>query len=164
MSTMLRSVILVALALSLALPAGASDGPPVDVSELLLPDGPVAVEVDPELVRASGEVEIWVQLLDAPLAVANGRNAKQLGGKLNPAQQRSYLRQLAQKQDALMSQVRALGGRELGRVGKAHNAVAVAIDASQIVAVAALPNVRAIRPVVNYELDLSTVRSYILPV
>jgi len=161
MSTMLRSVILVALALSLALPAGASDGPPVDVSELLLPDGPVAVEVDPELVRASGEVEIWVQLLDAPLAVANGRNAKQLGGKLNPAQQRSYLRQLAQKQDALMSQVRALGGRELGRVGKAHNAVAVAIDASQIVAVAALPNVRAIRPVVNYELDLSTVRSYI---
>ena len=161
MRTMVRSVILVTLALSLALPAGASDGPPVDVSELLLPDGPVAVEVDPQLVQAGGEVEVWVQLLDAPLAVANGRNAKQLGGKLNPAQQRSYLRQLAQKQDALMSQIRALGGRELGRVGKAHNAVAVVIDASQIVAVAGLPNVRAIRPIVNYELDLSTVRSYI---
>jgi len=162
MRNMFRLITLVVLALSLALPAGADDPTPLpDVSSLLIPDGPVSDVVAPELAQATGEVEIWVRLLDASLAVQNGSNAKQNGGRLSPNQQRNYLRQLAQKQDALMGQIRALGGRELGRVSKAHNAVAVAIDASQISAVAALPNVHSIRPVVNYELDLSVVRPYI---
>src|SRR2546426_11078740 len=60
------------------------------------------------------------------------------------------LRQLAQKQDDLMGQVRGLGGRELGRVSKALNAVMVSIDAARIQDIAALPGVRTIRPLINY--------------
>lgn len=160
-TTLLRSTLLLLLALSLALPASADDQPLPDVSDLLIPDGPVSVDVDPQLAQATGEVQIVVRLVDAPLAAANGKNAKQLGGKLNAAQQRKYLDQLAQKQNALMSQIRNLGGSELGRVSKAHNAVLVAIDASQIGAVAALPGVSTIRPLVNYELDLSSTVPYI---
>ena len=161
MSKALRLFITFVIALSFALPTSAGEAPPPDVSDLLLPDGPVSVEISPLLSQVSGEIEVWVQLVDAPLAVAHGRNAKQQGGQLNPAQQRAYLAQLAQKQDDLANQVLALGGRELGRVSKAHNAVAVAIDASQIAAVAALPNVLAIRPVINYELALEDVRQHI---
>src|SRR5207245_2921115 len=105
--------------------------------------------------------EIVVGLIDAPLAVAHGRNFKQLGGSLNAGQQRAYLHQLAQKQDALMGQVRGLGGNELARVSKALNAVVIAIDASRIQDVAALPGVRTIRPLINYQLDLSETVPYI---
>ena len=147
--------------------SGQSSAP--DVSGLRLPDGPVSTVVGPGLQQASGQVEVWVQLVDAPLAianvavadggaVANSSDAKQQRRRqrqLDRAAQRSYLRGLAEKQDELMNQIRSLGGRELGRVRKAHNAVAVSIDASQIEAVAALPGVRAVRPVRQYKLDLS---------
>jgi len=60
-----------------------------------------------------------------------------------------------------MGQIRSLGGTELARVNKVHNAVAVRVDARQISAIAALPNVRAVRPVINYELDLGEVVPWI---
>jgi subtilisin family serine protease len=145
------SLVLVMLVSSIG-SAFADDEPP-DVSELLIPDGPIMVDVSPMLTQASGQVELVVQLLDAPLAVV-GRN-------LNPGQQRNYLRQLGQKQNTLMSQIRNLGGTELARVSKALNAVIISIDASQISALTTLPNVRSIRPVINYELTLDDVRTHI---
>lgn len=161
MIKILRSIFILALALSFALPASAQNVTSGEDSELMIPDGPIAIEVSPVLVQASGEVQVWVQMVDAPLAVAQGHNAKQLGGQLTPAQERAYLRQLAQKQNKLMFQIGGLGGQELGRVSKAYNALAVSVDASQIPAITALPNVLAIRPVINYELALDDVRSYI---
>jgi len=109
---------------------------------------------------AQGEVELWVELADPPLAVAVGPNAKQKGSKLNPGQQRAYLQQLGRAQDSLMGQIRNLGGRELGRVAKAHNAIAVTVDSSKVSSVAGLPGVKTVRPVIDYELDLSDVRLY----
>ena len=100
-------------------------------------------------------------MIDAPLAVAHGPNFKQHGGKLNPGQQKAYLRQLGQKQDALMGQIRGLGGRELGRVGKAHNALVISIEASRIKDIEALPGIKSIRPLINYELALSETVPYI---
>src|SRR6266571_1605292 len=135
--------------------------PAADVSALMVPGGGHPASIDPALVRAKGEIDVVVRLIDAPLAVAQGRNAKQRGGALNPGQQRAYLKGLAQKQDALMGQVRGFGGRELGRVSKALNAVAVRIDASRIPDIAALPGVEGIRPVINYQLDLSETVPYI---
>ena len=110
--------------------ASAQDAQP-DVSGLLIPDGPVSVEVSPLLTHASGQVGLVVQLLDAPLAVG--------GGNLSPNQQRNYLRQLGQKQNTLLNQIRNLGGTEIARVSKALNAVIISIDASQIGALTA-PN------------------------
>ncbi len=132
-----------------------------DASALAVPGGAQASSVDPRLKGSRGTVEIVVGLIDAPLVVAHGRNFKQLGGALNAAQQRAYLHQLGQKQDALMGQIRGLGGKELGRVSKALNAVVVAIDAALIQDVAALPGVKSIRPLINYQLDLSETVPYI---
>jgi len=97
MNKALRSLVLLILALSFTLPASAQDASPMDVSELLIPDGPVPVEVSPILARATGEVEVWVQLVDEPLAVAHGRDARQRGGNLSREQQNEYLRGLNQK-------------------------------------------------------------------
>ncbi len=139
--------------------AGAQAVP--DVPELALPDGPVQTDASPQIRALQGEIQIVVKLIDPPLAVVHGRNAKKLGGQLSAAQQRAYVAQLTQKQDALLAQIRNLGGRDLGRVNKALNAVIVAIGASQVRAVAALPGVLTVRPLHDYVLDLSETVPYI---
>jgi subtilisin family serine protease len=132
-----------------------------DASGLGLRGGPQPAAVDPRLAAAKGDVQVVVRLVDAPLAIAHGRNAKQLGGKFNAGQQKAYLRDLAKKQDAIMGQARAMGGRELGRVSKALNAVAMAVDASRIKDIAALPGVASVRPLLDHKLDLSETVPYI---
>ena len=77
-----------------------------------------------------GIVQVGIKLQDPPLVVAVGANAKQNGITMTADQQRAYLAQLKQKQDAVMSQVNSLGGVELGRVSKGHNALIVSVDAS----------------------------------
>src|SRR5213594_983160 len=114
-----------------------------DVSNLLFPSDDMSSPiVDPQLTGAAGPLQLVVQLSAAPLAVADGLNAKQLGSKLNPAQQRNYLNQLAQLQDGTMSQIRSVGGSEVARVSKALDALIVNIDASQVVALASFSYVR----------------------
>src|SRR5207249_2758617 len=81
--------------------AAGGGAPVADVSALMVPGGGHSASIDPALVRAKGQVDVVIRLTDAPLAVAHGRNAKQLGGALNPGQQRAYLKGLAQKQDGL---------------------------------------------------------------
>ena len=148
---MLSLMLVMAVTFATISPATAQDELP-DVSDLVIPGGPVAVEVSPMLSQASGQIEVVVQLLDPPLAVGNGNRSA--------VQQRNYLRQLGQKQNTLMGQIRNLGGSEMARVNKALNAVIISVDASQISAIAALPNVRSVRPVTNYELTLEDVRPY----
>jgi minor extracellular serine protease Vpr len=156
--------LLIILALALGMPASvlAQDegpqAPEIDVSALALE---FPVEVAPELVRAEGEVEIVIRLVDEPLAVVVGAGAKQKGIKLTAAQQRSYTNALAQKQADLLRQVQALGGVEMGRVRLALNAVIVRVDASKVVQIAGLPGVRAVYPLGEYEKDLSSTVPYI---
>ena len=147
----------VGLVATMAMDAG---GWALDVSDLAIPS-PEAATVDPVLLRAKGEVEAVVGLSDSPLAVAQGKNAKRQGGKLDKAQQRAYLADLARKQDGVMGQIGGLGGRELGRVSKALNAVIISIDASKIKDVAKVPGVVSVRPVINYEIALSSTVPYI---
>ena len=139
--------------------AGAQQVP--DVSELALPGGPVQTDSRPQIFGARGDIQVVVKLTDPSLAQAHGKGAKQQGGKLNAGQQRDYLAQLAQKQEALVAQIRNLGGRELVRLSKAHNAVVVAINPSQVPAVAALPGVLTVRQLHDYALDLSQTVPYI---
>ena len=127
-----------------------------DLSQLQIPPGGVIAAPSP-----TGEVEVWVTLVDASLAEAAGRNAKRTAPQLSNDEQRAYSRQLDAKQTALSAQIAALGGREIARVRKGHNAIAVRIDASKVPQVAALPGVRAVRPVRTYSINLSSTVPYI---
>jgi subtilisin family serine protease len=142
--------------------AFADDGPVVPVPDASgLGISQADVLVAPELKSATGLIRVVVRLVDAPLAKAVGANAKQAGSALNAAQQRNYVTALNQKQDALLAQIASLGGTTLGRVKIALNAVIVEVDASQVAAIAGLPNVASIRPLGTYEVDLSETVPYI---
>ncbi len=105
----------------------------------------------------TGQVDLIVKLQDAPLVVAVGANAKQKGITMTAGQQRAYLAQLNQKQDAVMAQIRSLGGIELGRVNKGHNALMVSIDARQLSNLHAISGVTAVRPIPGYSVSSSPV-------
>ncbi len=134
-----------------------SSGP--DVSHLAVPARTVAVH--PALLGANGDVDVWIGLVDPSVGRATGANGKRGGGRLTPGQQRDHTRALNSKHEALLADVRGLGGRELARVNKAHNAVAVRIDASRVQALSALPGVVTVRPVRNYQMALSETVPYI---
>src|SRR5439155_7653819 len=123
-------------------------------------DNPRAL-LDPRLAGAKGQVDIVIQLADPSLAAIHAKNAKKTGNWLSKAQQRSHLDMLNSKQDALTARVHSLGGAELARVAKALTAVVIRIDASQLLALAAHPNIISIRPVMNYQLDLSETVPYV---
>src|SRR2546427_4234460 len=132
-----------------------------DVSGLALPGSPVQTDARPQMFGLARDIQIVVKLADPSLAKARGKNAKKLGGNLDAGQQRQYVAQLAQKQDALLAQIRNLGGREVARLTKAHNGVIVTINPSQVPAIAALPGVLTVRQLHDYALDLSETVPYI---
>jgi subtilisin family serine protease len=119
----------------------------------------------------TGQVQLAVKLQDPPLVVAVGANAKQNGITMTAGQQSAYLAQLKQKQDAVMSQIRGLGGVELGRVSKGHNALMVSIDARRLPVLRGISGVIAVRPITDYEVsftggtpaqpDLATTLAYV---
>jgi subtilisin family serine protease len=114
--------------------------------------GPVSRVAGPSSLRTKvGTIQAAIKLSDPPLVVAVGANAKQNGTKMTAAQQRAYLVYLKQKQNAVMSQVAALGGVEIARVSKAHNALLVSIDASKTQAVKSIGGVVAVRPVPDFQ-------------
>jgi subtilisin family serine protease len=142
---------------SLLQPTGHAQQPSsaIDVSDLRIPQ---AAQVDMTL---SGEIDVWITLVDPSLGEASGPNAKRGAGTLTSSQQRTYSTALESKQQALMARVEALGGRAIARVRKAHNAVAVRIEASRLQELSALPGVRAVRPVRNYQMHLGSTVPYI---
>jgi minor extracellular serine protease Vpr len=151
----LLACVFIACVITLQQPAGNAQQATVDLTPLQIPSG-VLVDTSQRV----GEIEVWISLTDPSLGEASGPNAKR-GSGLSAAEQNSYSRQLTSRQDALVAQVTGMGGREIARVRKAHNAVAVRIDASHLPEVALLPGVRSVRPVRNYQVSLATTVPYI---
>jgi subtilisin family serine protease len=133
-------------------------GTPSNLSQSVY-TGPVSAAAMPQGADANhgltGTVQVAIKLQTPPLVVAVGANAKQTGIKMTAAQQQAYLAQLKQQQDAVMSLVRSMGGVELGRVSKGHNALMVSIDASQLQAMRGISGVLAVRPIADRALSLS---------
>lgn len=111
--------------------------------------------------QQTGTVQVAVRLTDPPLAQALAMNAKKTGGGMTLAQRQAYMASLKSKQDALMGQIQALGGKELGRLGKAYNAVVISADAAKLPQIARLPGVSALRPVVDHQKALSSTVPYV---
>jgi subtilisin family serine protease len=160
MRTTRLEFVLVACAAALSTTALSAQDLP-DVSQLAIPGGPLTTSDNPAAFALGTEIDVVVGLAAAPLAVAHGRNAKQRGGQLSAGQQRQYQQTLEQQQNAVAAQIRLLGGREVARLSKASNALIVRIDASRVGALRAMPGVRTVRPVRNYELDLTETVPYV---
>lgn len=95
----------------------------------------VGLLLAPAAVLADAMVEVWVQLTLPELARV-------------PAAQRAQAQQLIERQqDAVMQQLRALGGVEQARVRLVRNALAVRLPASALPRARAIEGVRAVTPV-----------------
>lgn len=159
MLSLLLVMVMVFSSFSSALADDGTGIPVPDASGLVVAEGDVMVA--PELQTITGPVQLVIRLVDASLSEAVGDDAKHKGSNLNRDQQRDHEDNLDQKQNVLLDQIAALGGRELGRVSIVLNAVIVEVDASQINAISKLRNVAAINPLGRYEKDLSETVPYI---
>jgi minor extracellular serine protease Vpr len=123
------------------------------------PEGDAVTAMPLALTSAVGTQQIVVRLRSAPLARVAGN--KRTGLTMTGDQQRAYLAQVAQEQAAVETQIQSFGGTTLARISKAHNALVVSIDANQIAAIAQLPAVATVRPVVHYEKFLGSTVPYV---
>lgn len=140
------------------------------LTRLALADKAVNERVDARLKAARGSVNVWVSLEQNSVAAQRASLAESAGlTDRKSAQAATALRsgvdahrqRIRETQASLASQLQALGAKELARVQVAHNAIAVRVDASQLKNIAALSGVAKVRPVVNYQLDLSETVPYI---
>jgi hypothetical protein len=106
-------------------------------------------------------VEVSLILTEPALVEKLGKGAKRLPPALSRSQQQSHLAGVRAQQDRVRAQTDLLGGRELARLSKLLNVVVVAIDASALPALADMPEVRRIEPIVQYELHLAATVPYI---
>jgi subtilisin family serine protease len=102
-----------------------------------------------------------VKLSSPSVAAANGDNAKTRGSLLTKSQRQAHKQNIDNEHDRIAATVQHFGGKELGRVSRAHNAIAVSVDASHLAYIAAMTGVERIRPVINYDLMLSETVPYI---
>ena len=160
----LGSIILGAALASPLLGVAASPGIDiVDVSRLAVSNAQTQARprIDRSQFPNSGSVEIIVQLSDPPLAVANGPESRRVGGLLGRPQQMAHSAMVRQRQDAVVSKIVALGGKEIGRVRIAYNAAIMRVDASKLTQIASLPGVVTVQPPGKFRLSLSTTVPYI---
>ena len=105
------------------------------------------------LLAQKGRVEVSIVL--QPLVELAGRDAKKVGAKLGRSQQQAQLADVKAQQDRVAAEIAKAGGKELARVSKAINALVVSIDAAALPAIARLPEVRSVKPMVDYHQHLS---------
>src|SRR3989442_2084477 len=151
--------VLGALGLVLAVPAATSaqQVPAPDVSALAVPADIAAstdARISPLLLKAKGQVNVWVQMQTSPLAAAAAK-AKESGLPLTRGAQRAHLSQIDYEHDELSRTAASLGGHGPGRVSKAHNPVAFSIPTASLSPLAAQPGGLTVRPVIDYQLHSS---------
>ena len=141
--------------------------------------------IDARLAHAKGAVNVWVSLDQPSLAAYKSAKLREQGletqtrrlalaasgaslrSAATPAEQamragvQSQRSTLLAQQANVLSQLTGLGAQRLGSVHVAHNAVAVKVDAASLAAIAQLPNVVKVRPVLNYKLALSDTVPYV---
>jgi minor extracellular serine protease Vpr len=132
---------------------------PPDVSHLRVPSSDTVDVSGAPRVSAKGTVRVVVRLVDKPLAAVVGN--KRTGITMTGDQQRAYSASLSAKQGAVMAQIAALGGKEIARVNKAHNAIVVEVNATKIGAIESFVGVASVRAAVDYSFDLSETVPYI---
>ncbi|MDO9149713.1 MAG: S8 family serine peptidase [Hydrogenophaga sp.] len=138
------------------------------IESLRVPAGELPAAVAPSLRSATGPIDVWVSLTALPVSLKKKALRPDVAGVSWKATDAALQNQLqAHKallrggQDTLVSALRGLGARELGRVLVSHNAVAVRVDAARLAEIAALPDVAAVRPVRHYELMLGETVPYV---
>ena len=150
-----RSLSVCALALVIAAPtatlAADSHADPSTRFQKAPSAGSVGTLARPLSVGADGRVTVIVEMQGDPVAVVEARK----GRDLTATERDTVKNTLKKAQDAIAGSIRSKGGRIQANMQSAYNGIQVSIPASQVNAVAALPNVVAVHAVRTYSIDNS---------
>lgn len=130
---------------SLAMGLFAQSPEPTPAESTLVPadEGSTAAQSVP-----SGETQYTVMLRASPLSVVFA-DALSQGRRMSDDEQRAYVADLHAAQAVLASNIAALGGREIARVGVSLNAIFISATASVAKQIAGLDGVRSVQAVVD---------------
>jgi subtilisin family serine protease len=154
-----RTTLLLLACLLLPLSAQAQPRTPAQVSPLppLVP-APVEGrgEVDDALRGKQGTVGVMIELSGLPTtqAFAQAQAAGQPAQAISVA--KAQLAQVDQAQQRLLAPLASLGANVLYRTQRVYNGIAAHVDAGKLDALAALPGVKAIHPLIRHYPDLKS--------
>lgn len=139
------TLLLAALAtlVAAAVPAGAQEAEERRFEEIPL-EG-VDTEFLPALADPNRTLSVMVEMNGEPVAAAQGAAIEQ-GGELSRGQRAALRATLKSAQDAIVPEIRRLGGRVQSQLQDAYNGIRVRVPARQVARIAALPGVAAVRP------------------
>jgi subtilisin family serine protease len=115
----------------------------------------ILFKLDESLVGAQGLRTVVVRLSEAPVALVQAESARFRSA------QAAQMGKIDSQQAAFIKTAEGLSARIVGKARLAVNAVMLEVDASALAELAANPDVLSIRPVKDYELDLSETVPYI---
>ncbi|MDH3499591.1 MAG: S8 family serine peptidase [Acidimicrobiia bacterium] len=154
----------IALLAAGVIPAAAQESPSIDrelpgwVSDLRLPSpvtrsgvsAPAAAtaKIESSLLVTTGTQQVMVRLTESAPAAAAGAGA-------NAAGQRSALADVRAQQASVIDRAGRLNARVIGQTQRAANIVVLELDAADLADLAADPAIASVRPVTDYQLDLS---------
>jgi subtilisin family serine protease len=124
--------------------------------------GPVSINrIDRRLQAATGPVEVWVKLSQAPAAARQAARLDANQSALSAGESQSALAAVDTEQRDTLPFLIGLGAEQMGRVRLAQNAVAIRIDAQRLASVSALSNVLSVEPVEHTSVSLAETVPYV---
>ena len=131
----------------------APDGGPQPVPDDLAAqyEAPTPLGVSSDLADATGQVEVAVTLAEPAIGDLLPEDALLSGNVPSPAQQKSQRSKVKGQQDAFVRGAKGTGARELARTQLVSNVVVMSVDAEELEALAALPNVVSVTGVGKFE-------------
>ena len=143
---MVRRIIVLASLLALVIPSAvlARDPSPAAPLQTYPGAGRVDPQVLPNAMDDSRTVTVMLEMSGDPVAVVQ---SKARNKSLTAAQRNAIKAQLKARQDAIRGGIAAQGGTVLAQLQSAYNGVKVEVQRQNVAALAALPNVIAVRGV-----------------
>lgn len=154
----LRRLLVLVSVLALSLPMTALAVDPESRSPQPLGIGDIDPQVLPYALDDARQVTVMLEMRGDPVAVAQSKAG---GRELSRAQRDRIKAELKGRQDAIVDDITARGGRVLAQVQSAYNGVKVGISRADVASLASLPNVLAVRGVQEFTPGNATSVPYI---
>lgn len=142
-----------AVALAIATPtaafAAAQGDDPSSKFQKSEASGPLGTTYRPMAVGADGRVTVVVEMKGDPVAVVQAQD----GRDLTTAERNTIKSTLKKAQDVVAGSIKSKGGQIQASMQSAYNGIQATVPATQVDAIAALPNVVAVHAVKTYTVD-----------
>jgi subtilisin family serine protease len=114
---------------------------------------PPTVNLAPELLQRTGTVKVVVELADEPTARTFAQSVKQGLAAQATSDAQAQLARIERSQQQMLRSITRLNADVMYRTQRVYNGIALKIDADRLDELAALPGVKAVRPLISKHRD-----------